>query len=59
MQNFPNFSRTKQKRAHQVVKVESERPFASRMIQGIFAGHHDQTGAVLCSTKNGVVRAKS
>ena len=32
---------------------------ASRMIQGIFVGHHDRTGAVLCITKNGVVRGKS
>ena len=32
---------------------------ASRMIQGIFVGHHDRTGAVLCITKNGVVRDKS
>ena len=28
--------------------------FASRMTQGIFVGHHDRTGAVLCMTKNGV-----
>ena len=33
--------------------------FASRMTQGIFAGRHDRTGAVLCITKNGVVRGKS
>ena len=33
--------------------------FASRMTQGIFVGHHDQTGAVLRITKNGVVRGKS
>ena len=33
--------------------------FASRMIQGIFVGHHDRTGAVSCITKNGVVRGKS
>ena len=33
--------------------------FASRMTQGIFAGHHDRTGAVVCITKNGVVRGKS
>ena len=33
--------------------------FASRMTQGIFVGHHDRTGAVLCITKNGVVRDKS
>ena len=32
---------------------------ASRMTQGIFVGHHDRTGAVLCTTKNGVVRGKS
>ena len=25
--------------------------FASRMIQGIFVGHHDRAGAVLCITK--------
>ena len=31
----------------------------SRMTQGIFVGHHDQTGAVMCITKNGVVRGKS
>ena len=29
------------------------------MTQGIFVGHHDRTGAVLCNTKNGVVRGKS
>ena len=33
--------------------------FASRMTQGIIVGHHDRTGAVLCITKNGVVRGKS
>ena len=33
--------------------------FASRMTQGIFVGHHDGTGAVLCITKNGVVRGKN
>ena len=33
--------------------------FASRMTQGIFVGHHDRTGAVLCIIKNGVVRGKS
>ena len=33
--------------------------FASRMTQGIFVGHHDRTLAVLCVTKNGVVRGKS
>ena len=33
--------------------------FASRMTKGIFVGHHDRTGAVLCITKNGVVRGKS
>ena len=33
--------------------------FASRMTQGIFVGHHDRTGAVLCITKNGIVRGKS
>ena len=33
--------------------------FASRMTQGIFVGHHDRTGVVLCITKNGVVRGKS
>ena len=32
--------------------------FASRMTQGIFFGH-DRTGAVLCITKNGVVRGNS
>ena len=31
---------------------------ASCMTQGIFVGHHDRTGAVLCVTKNGVVRGK-
>ena len=35
------------------------RSFASRMTQGIFVGHHDRTGAVLCTTKNGAVRGKS
>ena len=35
------------------------RSFASRMTQGIFDCHHDRTGAVLCMTKNGVVRGKS
>ena len=29
------------------------------MTQGIFVGHYDRTGAVLCNTKNGVVRGKS
>ena len=29
------------------------------MTQGIFVGHHDRTGAVLCNTKNGVARGKS
>ena len=33
--------------------------FASRMTQGIFVGYLDRTGAVLCITKNGVVRGKS
>ena len=33
--------------------------FASRTTQGIFVGHHDRTGAVVCITKNGVVRGKS
>ena len=33
--------------------------FASRMTQGIFVGHHDGTRAVLCITKNGVVRGGS
>ena len=28
------------------------------MTQGIFVGDHDRTGAVLCITKNGVVREK-
>ena len=32
---------------------------ASRTTQGIFVGHHDRTGAVLCISKNGVVRGKS
>ena len=32
--------------------------FASRMTQGIFFVHHGRTGAVLCITKNGVVRQK-
>ena len=32
---------------------------ASRMTQGIFVGHPDRTGAVLCITKDGVVRGKS
>ena len=29
------------------------------MIQGIFVGHHDRTGAVLSISQNGVVRGKS
>ena len=33
--------------------------FASRMTQGIFVGHHDRTGSVLCMTKDGVQRGKS
>ena len=33
--------------------------FASRMTEGIFVGHHDRTGAVLCITKNEVVGGKS
>ena len=33
--------------------------FASRMTQGILVGQRDRTGAVLCITKNGVVRGKS
>ena len=33
--------------------------FASRMTQGVFVGHHDRTRAVLCITKNAVVRSKS
>ena len=33
--------------------------FASLMARGIFVGHHDRTGAVLCSTKNGFVPSKS
>ena len=33
--------------------------FASRMTRGVFVGHHDRTGAVLCITKDGVVRRKS
>ena len=33
--------------------------FASRMTQGIYVGHHDRTGAVLCINKNGVLRGKS
>ena len=33
--------------------------FTSCMIQGILVGHPDRTGAVLCITKNGVVRGKS
>ena len=28
------------------------------MTQGIFVGHHDRTGAVLCITKNGVMGGK-
>ena len=31
----------------------------ARTTQGIFVGHHDRTGAVLCITKNGVVLGKS
>ena len=33
--------------------------FASRMTQGIFVGHHDRSGSVLCMTEKGVVRDKS
>ena len=33
--------------------------FAIRMVQGIFVGHHDRTGAFLRITKNRVVRGKS
>ena len=33
--------------------------FASRKTQGIFVGHYDRTGAILCITKNGVVRGQS
>ena len=33
--------------------------FASRKTQGIFVGHKDRTGTVLCIAKNGVVRGKS
>ena len=33
--------------------------FAGRMTRVILAGHHDRTGAVLCITKDGVVRGKS
>ena len=33
--------------------------FASRMIQGIFVGHHDRTGAVYALPRNGVVRGRS
>ena len=32
---------------------------ASRMTQGIFVGHHDRAGPVLCITENGAVRGKS
>ena len=32
---------------------------ASRMTQGIFVGHLDRTGEVLCITKSGVVQCKS
>ena len=38
---------------------DGDSSFASRMAQGIFVGHHDRTGAVLCITKHGVVRDKS
>ena len=31
--------------------------FPRRMTQGIFVGHHDRTGAVLCITKNGLCEA--
>ena len=30
-----------------------------KVTQGIIVGHHDRSGGVLCSTKNGVVRGKS
>ena len=40
-------------------KIGEDGSFSSRMTQGIFVGHDDRTGAVLCITKNGVVRDKS
>ena len=41
------------------IREDGASSFASRMTQGIFVGHHDRTGAVLCNTRNGVVRGKS
>ena len=32
--------------------------FASRMTQGIFVGHHDRTGAVLCISMNELCEGK-
>ena len=41
------------------IREDGVSSFASHMTQGIFVGHHDRTGAVLCLTKNGIVRGKS
>ena len=40
------------------IREDGVSSFASRMTQRIFVSHHDRTGAVLCITKNGVVRGK-
>ena len=41
------------------IREDGVSSFATRTTQGIFVCHHDRTGAVLCITKNGVVRGKS
>ena len=33
--------------------------FESRLTQGIFVGHQDRTGGVLCIAQNGAVRGKT
>ena len=33
--------------------------FVKRIIQGMFAGHHDRTGTISYMTKSGIVRGKS
>ena len=40
------------------IREDGASSFASRMTQGIFVGHRDRTGAVLCNTRNGVCEAK-
>ena len=41
------------------IREDGVSSFACCMTQGIFVGHHDRAGAVICFTKNGVVRGKS